>query len=102
MWQCACVCIGLVARADASDLCDEMPIGALYEAGFITEESPTKEEEFNWFGIVHLLIGWLVVLLILGKYLNQLYEHFNLQYVLCRSLQSSLWLLLQKCWQMEV
>lgn len=67
MWQCACVCVGLVARADASDQCEEMPIGAIYEAGFVTDEPRLQDEVFNWFGIVHLLLAFLCVMLLFGK-----------------------------------
>lgn len=61
------MCVGIVARVDASDLCEEMPIGAIYEAGFVTEDATTKDEVFNWFGIVHLLLAWLCLVLLCGK-----------------------------------
>lgn len=66
MWQCACVCLGIIARADANDLCEEMPIGAIYEAGFVTEKATVTDEVFNWFGIVHLLLAWLCLVLLCG------------------------------------
>lgn len=63
MWQCACVCVGIVARVDATDICEEMPIGAIYEAGFVTDES---NEEFNWLGFVPLCLAWLLFVLFCG------------------------------------
>lgn len=67
MWQCACVCVGVLVQVDASDLCDVMPQNELYDAGLVTK-GLQNDEEFNWFGVIAILIASFCFLVVLGIY----------------------------------
>lgn len=81
MWQCACVCVGVLVKVDAYDVCDVMSKNELYDAGLVTKGSQNNEE-FNWFGVIDILIASLCFLVVLGiwniKYLKPIISKTNI------------------------